>query len=84
MTSEFVPRIEAGKCINCGLCVRHCPRQVLAAVKGEVVVVNPTACTYSGICEEVCPTGAISLIYEIVFAPTPDFNGAGSVEEDDY
>lgn len=84
MTSGFEPEIDPGKCITCELCVRHCPQQVLALVDQIVTVVKPTACTYSGICEEVCPTGAIRLTYEIVFSAAPGSDTAGQGEEDDY
>jgi formate hydrogenlyase subunit 6/NADH:ubiquinone oxidoreductase subunit I len=32
------------------------------------VVTAPEACTYTGICQEICPTEAISLTYVIVYS----------------
>lgn len=33
---------------------------------GEAVVATPEACNYTGLCEAVCPTGAIQRPFEIV------------------
>jgi NAD-dependent dihydropyrimidine dehydrogenase PreA subunit len=31
------------------------------------VIVEPEACTYCGVCESLCPTGAVALFYTIVW-----------------
>jgi formate hydrogenlyase subunit 6/NADH:ubiquinone oxidoreductase subunit I len=31
------------------------------------VVTDPEACDYTGACQEICPTEAINLTYEIIF-----------------
>ena len=67
MASDFLPQIDSVKCIGCELCVKVCPKNVLAVIKQLPVVTNPEACDYSTACQEICPTGAISLTYEIVF-----------------
>lgn len=67
MNSIFLPQIDTARCIGCELCVRACPHQVLDLVNHVAVIANPEVCTYSGICQEICPTEAISLVYEIVF-----------------
>ncbi len=67
MISDFLPQIDMVKCIGCELCVKICPKNVLAVVKEQPVVINPEACDYTTACQEICPTGAISLTYEIVF-----------------
>lgn len=66
-SSIFLPQINSDNCIGCTLCVRACPHQVLELVNGVAAIGNPDACTYSGVCQEICPTEAISLVYEIVF-----------------
>ena len=67
MASEFLPQIDTAKCTGCGLCVKVCPKNVLAVVKQLPVVVNPEACDYTTACQEICPTGAINLLFEIVY-----------------
>jgi formate hydrogenlyase subunit 6/NADH:ubiquinone oxidoreductase subunit I len=37
-------------------------------IRGIATVTAPDMCTYSGICQEICPTQAISLAYEIIFS----------------
>jgi len=38
-------------------------------VQGRAAVVHPEACTYCAACEDICPTEAISLPYQICFSP---------------
>ncbi len=68
MAVEFLPKIETSKCTGCELCLKVCPNQVWAMVNNIAVVTNPEACDYIGACQEICPTYAISLLYEITFA----------------
>lgn len=57
------PRIDEGLCIGCEDCVRGCPEQdVLATIRNKAVVVNAVECVGHGICERVCPVGAITLV----------------------
>ncbi|MBI1882499.1 MAG: 4Fe-4S binding protein [Chloroflexi bacterium] len=67
MISDFLPKIDSAKCIGCELCVRVCPNDALALINDTAVVSRPEACNYTGACQEICPTEAISLTYEIVF-----------------
>ena len=66
--SEFLPKIDAAKCIGCELCVKLCPNGVLALVDCLAAVTNPKACDYTGACQEICPAEAISLLYEIILS----------------
>jgi Pyruvate/2-oxoacid:ferredoxin oxidoreductase delta subunit len=68
MNLAFLPQINDSKCIGCELCVRGCPNHALALINDIAVVVHPNLCNYTGICQEICPTEAISLVYEIVFS----------------
>ena len=63
---DFLPQIDAAKCIGCELCIKLCPNHALALVDDTAVIANPQACDYSGACQEICPTEAISLTYEII------------------
>ena len=63
---DFLPKINFAKCIGCDLCVRVRPNAVLSLVKNIAAVTDPQACNYTGACQEICPTEAISLLYEIV------------------
>lgn len=67
MISDFLPQIDSLKCIGCELCVHVCPQGVLMMIDDLATVINPEACTYTGACQEICPTEAISLTYEIIF-----------------
>lgn len=62
----FLPQINAELCIGCELCVRYCPGHALGMEQQVAVVANGDACDYAGVCQEICPTGAISLVFEIV------------------
>ena len=64
--TDFLPQIDADKCLGCELCVKLCPKQALAMRDNVAVVANPKACDYIGACQEICPTEAISLTYEIL------------------
>ena len=48
------------------MCVRVCPTGALAVKDGEAVVARPEACNYTGLCEAICPTGAIQRPFEII------------------
>lgn len=62
-----VPSIDSGLCNGCGLCVQVCPNKVLLLKESIAVVVKPDACTYVGHCEDICPTQAISRLFQIIF-----------------
>ena len=62
------PIIDETRCDGCGLCVDLCSTEALALRGGKVVVVNPEACLYEGVCEDICPQGAIARPFEVIFA----------------
>ncbi len=62
-SASLHPRIDEGLCIGCEDCVRGCPEQdVLATIRNKAVVVHAVECVGHGICERVCPVGAITLV----------------------
>ena len=48
-------------CGNCDLCVKACPEAILELDDAGLAQVNFTkgACTFCGVCSEICPTGAL-------------------------
>jgi len=62
-TLSLHPVIDEGLCIGCEECVRGCPEQdVIATYHSKAVVVDAVECVGHGICERLCPVGAITLV----------------------
>lgn len=62
------PLIDPAKCNGCGVCVGACHQAALVIQGGTVSFTTTLDCPWCGHCEAVCPLGAISCPYEIVFA----------------
>ncbi|MDD3924093.1 MAG: 4Fe-4S binding protein [Erysipelotrichaceae bacterium] len=52
--------IDHKKCINCGLCFKHC--RFDAIIKTDKYKIDTIACEGCGVCQAVCPTNAITMI----------------------
>jgi len=63
----LMPEIIMAKCNGCGLCVAICQCHAFILEGNMVKVVEVENCHYCTQCEAVCPTGAISCAYDIVF-----------------
>ena len=61
------PVVDFEKCNGCGLCVNVCRKGGLVLVDNVITLDNTVECDWCTICEAVCPTGAISCFFEIVF-----------------
>lgn len=48
-------------CIQCGLCVRECPRSAITKPRGDFPQINPNICIGCGACQAVCPVSAIKI-----------------------
>lgn len=77
-----VPQIDTILCDGCNLCVRVCPNQVLRLEDGMAVVAFPDRCNYTGLCEKVCPKGAIQRIFEIVWPGEASSQEISDVKKD--
>ena len=75
------PRLDPTACTRCGLCALACPCKAAAMGPEGPVFHCREACTHTNACvcvvhaiapcAEVCPTGALSVAYEIAVVPTP-------------
>ena len=69
-----LPQVNEGLCSRCGLCIEACPCGSAELQEEGVLFSCPEVCTTtvgdscncSCLCEEVCPTGAISCAFDIV------------------
>ncbi len=68
MSTEIpIPRFNYALWTGCGECVAICPDQALLMdEKKRPQLRVEVDCSYCGLCEDTCPSGAIFLSYEIV------------------
>ena len=62
--SGSVCEVDEARCIACGACVEACAYAAIEfrdTRRGKKAVVNPVICKGDGLCNAVCPTGAVSL-----------------------
>lgn len=62
-----MPEVDSAKCDGCGLCLKVCRCGALVMVNNRVTVVETKDCHWCTECEGICPKGAISCPFEIVF-----------------
>jgi len=56
------PIIDQAKCIDCKMCHLYCPD---AAINFDPIEIDFDYCTGCGVCSEVCPLKAISMVSEL-------------------
>jgi formate hydrogenlyase subunit 6/NADH:ubiquinone oxidoreductase subunit I len=67
-----LPQVDETRCTLCGLCVEACPCHAVKLGERRPMFDCPEVCPGTGrpevccLCEEVCPTGAITCAFEIV------------------
>jgi len=62
--SGSVCEVNESKCISCGACISACTYDAIEfhdTRQGKKAGVNPVLCKGDGLCNAVCPTGAITL-----------------------
>lgn len=87
MTEAGLPKVDEMRCTACGICVRECPKHILALVpEAQPVLVfccsqdSPkqsravckNACIGCGICVRACATGAVSLHNNLAAVTAPE------------
>lgn len=60
-TQIGLAQVNPDICIQCGLCVRECPRSAITKQQGDYPQINPDICIGCGACQAVCPVSAIKV-----------------------
>jgi len=60
-SSQYVARVDAEACVQCGRCVTRCHVGAIAVEAGPARV-DERHCVGCGLCVSTCPSGALSLI----------------------
>jgi formate hydrogenlyase subunit 6/NADH:ubiquinone oxidoreductase subunit I len=64
----LAPQIDSALCNLCGRCIAECPTNAVQWVQGRPQILHARDCVYCGVCEDICPVGAVALVFEIVQA----------------
>lgn len=60
MTSNWIMKVDAGRCRGCGLCVKACPIDAIDLADKKAVL-DPTLCLGCGVCYSACNREAIRM-----------------------
>ena len=53
--------VDQPACVACGCCVKVCPRQAIAVLRGIAAQVNAETCVGCGKCAGECPASVIAI-----------------------
>jgi ferredoxin len=67
VTGWVLPDINLLLCNRCGTCVDRCPASAVEMRTEGPFVSRPHDCTYCARCDALCPQGAITCTYEIIW-----------------
>lgn len=60
-TQIGVAHVNEEVCVQCGLCVMECPRQIIKKADGGYPQISSDECIGCGACKQVCPVKAITI-----------------------
>lgn len=70
--NSFFYRVETDKCINCNICVKHCPEKNIKVVDGKIKFGHN--CDMCMRCSFFCPTNAIKIGFLESWKVNGDYN----------
>ena len=67
--SDVKPKVDRGRCIACGRCVRSCAHGAIRLAEGGKAGIDTDRCVGCGECVAVCPAEAIPVNWETAAEP---------------
>ncbi len=61
LTNVVTLRLDAKRCIACGMCMEVCPHSVFVLAESTVEIRDRDACMECGACARNCPAQALSV-----------------------
>ncbi len=61
-SSGYVSRLDAARCVQCGLCAQHCPFGAMVWEEGGCPAIDAAVCMGCGVCVQRCGRKALDLV----------------------